>query len=161
MNSPKHNSQMVRYADDIVILTDRDPKIAMKKMEEIIHSAKLSLNIEKSGITVAKKGFDFLGFNFTRRYYKSAGKQVTRLRPSKRSAERFKEKVKSILSLRRAHNSSQGDTVNELNCSSWGGQTTSITHRHQAHTTDCRHSWTGNRRNTTGESTRFPEATRI
>ena len=68
MNTPKYNAQMVRYADDIVILTDRDPNIAMNKIEEMIHSVKLSLNTEKSGITDARNEFDFLGFNFTRRY---------------------------------------------------------------------------------------------
>ena len=115
MNAPKYNAQMVRYVDDIVILTDRDPTIAMNKIEEMIHSVKLSLNTEKSGITDARNGFDFLGFNFTRRYYEKAGKQVTRMRPSKRSAERFREKVKLILSLRRAHHSSQKDTIARLN----------------------------------------------
>ena len=115
MNTPKYNAQMVRYADDIVILTDREPSIAMNKIEEMIHSVKLSLNTEKSGITDARNGFDFLGFNFTRRYYESAGKQVTRMRPSKRSAERFREKVKVILSLRMAHLSSQKDTIARLN----------------------------------------------
>ena len=34
MNAPKYNAQMVRYADDIVILTDRDLNIAMKKLGE-------------------------------------------------------------------------------------------------------------------------------
>ena len=34
MNTPKYNAQTVRYADDIVILTDRDPNIALKKLGE-------------------------------------------------------------------------------------------------------------------------------
>ncbi len=64
MNTPKYNAQMVRYADELVILTDRDPNIAMNKIEEMIHSVKLSLNTDKSGITNAKNGFDFLGIQF-------------------------------------------------------------------------------------------------
>jgi RNA-directed DNA polymerase len=65
-NRYKYNSQMVRYADDIVIFTDRTYADNIKGfLSELLSSELgLKLNENKSRITTAKEGFDFLGFRF-------------------------------------------------------------------------------------------------
>ncbi|EQD61938.1 RNA-directed DNA polymerase (Reverse transcriptase), partial [mine drainage metagenome] len=56
------NAHLIRYSDDAVILTDRDPKYAMDVLKRIISLLDLELNTEKTRITTAYEGFDFLGF---------------------------------------------------------------------------------------------------
>lgn len=47
----------------MVILTDRDPENAMTMLKRIISFLDLELNMEKSKITTAAEGFDFLGIH--------------------------------------------------------------------------------------------------
>ena len=61
------NVQLVRYADDLVLLTDRDAEWAMDRLKEILSDLELELNEEKSRVVCAEReAFDFLGFTFHR-----------------------------------------------------------------------------------------------
>jgi group II intron reverse transcriptase/maturase len=95
------NVQLVRYADDLVLLTDKDAKWAMDRLREILGRLELELNEEKSRVVDAEKEtFDFLGFTYRRVTNRKTGKRVTLFSPSKKSQKRLREKVKKILNPR-------------------------------------------------------------
>jgi group II intron reverse transcriptase/maturase len=103
------NAQMVRYADDIVILTDQSPRYPMRVLCRLLEGLGLRLSTKKSRIVEAHEGFDFLGFRFIRRYSKKHGKRKTYYFPSARSITRAKEKI-----LERAGNHVLHETPEEV-----------------------------------------------
>jgi|YelNatPaOPRAMG01_1025707.scaffolds.fasta_scaffold66072_2 RNA-directed DNA polymerase len=110
-----HNAHLVRYADDMIILTDREPESAMDVLKSIIYILDLELNAEKSRITTAQEGFDFLGFHFVRKWSSFRKKEVTYIYPSRRSTDRFREKVAAIIPKRLAHIKPMDVVVRQLN----------------------------------------------
>lgn len=110
-----HNAHLIRYADDMLILTDREPESAMDILKRIISILDLELNAEKSRITTAQEGFDFLGFHFVRKWSSFRKKRVTYIYPSKRSVNRFREKVAAIIPRRLAHLKPMDVAVRQLN----------------------------------------------
>ena len=93
----KYDVHLIRWADDFVILSKRNPEAIMAIMKNLLEKLKLSLNEGKSRITTAKEGFDFIGFHFFRRYITRKGKEVTILQPSRKAVKNFREKAKQIL----------------------------------------------------------------
>lgn len=92
------NVQMVRYADDLVLLTDRDAKWALERLQEILVRLELELNEDKSRVVDAEREtFDFLGFTYRRVTNPRTGKRATLFYPSKKAQKRLREKVKNIL----------------------------------------------------------------
>jgi group II intron reverse transcriptase/maturase len=92
------NVQLVRYADDLVLLTDKDANWAMGRLREILERLELELNEEKSRVVDAEKEtFDFLGFTYRRVWNRERTKRVTLYHPSKKSQKRIREKVKRVL----------------------------------------------------------------
>jgi RNA-directed DNA polymerase len=95
------NVQVVRYADDLVLLTDRDAKWALERLREILVRLELELNEDKSRVADAEREtFDFLGFTYRRVTNPRMGKRATLFYPSKKAQKRFREKVKNILNPR-------------------------------------------------------------
>jgi group II intron reverse transcriptase/maturase len=91
------NVQLVRYADDLVILTDRDAEWAMARLREILARLELELNEEKSRVVNAEKEtFDFLGFTFKRVWNRDRTKRAALYYPSMKSRKRLRERVKRI-----------------------------------------------------------------
>lgn len=89
---------LVRYADDLVLLTGRDAQWAMDRLREILERLDLELNQEKSRIVDAtKESFDFLGFTFWRVWDAKRGKRVTLYHPSKKSQKRLRQRIKATL----------------------------------------------------------------
>jgi RNA-directed DNA polymerase len=92
------NVQLVRYADDLVLLTNKDAHWAMERLEEILGSLELKLNVDKSRVVDAEQEtFDFLGFTYRRVWNRDRSKRVTLFSPSKKSQKRLRGKVKRIL----------------------------------------------------------------
>lgn len=92
------NVQLVRYADDLVLLTNKDANWAMERLREILERLDLELNEEKSRVVEAEKEtFDFLGFTYRRVWNREGTKRVTLYYPSKKSRKRVREKVKRVL----------------------------------------------------------------
>jgi group II intron reverse transcriptase/maturase len=92
------NVQLVRYADDLVLLTDKDAEWAFARLREILGQLELELNEEKSRVVDAEKEtFDFLGFTYRRVTNPKTGKRATLFYPSKKAQKRLREKVKNIL----------------------------------------------------------------
>lgn len=93
------NVQLVRYADDLVLLTDRDARWAMERLREILAGLELTLNEEKSRVVDAEKEtFDFLGFTFRRVWNRDKTKRATLYCPSKKSQKRLRERMKQVFS---------------------------------------------------------------
>ncbi len=92
------NVQLVRYADDLVLMTNKDAQWALARLREILRELELELNEEKSRVVDAEKEtFDFLGFTYRRVTNPRTGKRATLFYPSKKAQKRLREKVKNIL----------------------------------------------------------------
>lgn len=94
--SGRGHYQMVRYADDFVVVSSdtmagvRQTKAEIKDYLE--KELKLTLSEEKTKITHVNDGFNFLGFSIQRK--KSEGRRVTHLRPTQESIRKIKAKIK-------------------------------------------------------------------
>jgi len=88
---------LVRYADDFVVLAESKEKAesAQVKIETWLKTRGLVLSGEKTKITNATEGFDFLGFTI-RRYptKKKKSGYVTLTTPSKKSVKTFSYRMK-------------------------------------------------------------------
>ena len=62
----KNGRELVRYADDFVILcaTEAEAKQALDEVKRWVEEERLSLHPTKTKIVTLKEGFDFLGFHF-------------------------------------------------------------------------------------------------
>lgn len=89
------NYKMVRYADDFVVVSNDTIAGVRQAKEEInhflAHELHLELSEEKTLITHVNDGFDFLGFHIQR-----VRPGAVYLRPSAKSTERIKAKVKDL-----------------------------------------------------------------
>jgi len=92
------NVQLVRYADDLVLMTDKDAAWALARLREILKELELELNEEKSRVVDAEKEtFDFLGFTYRRVTNPKTGKRAALFYPSQKAQKRLRAKVKNIL----------------------------------------------------------------
>lgn len=98
--------EMVRYADDFVILcrSQSEAQRALREVEEWTTAAGLRLHPEKTRIVDASQrgGFDFLGYHFERGYRW----------PSKKSLRKFQDKIRA--KTKRANGHSLQQTISEL-----------------------------------------------
>jgi RNA-directed DNA polymerase len=80
--------RLIRYADDFVILADRRWKVAAadRLVRSILADVGLEVAEAKSGIRSLRQGFEFLGFQFQRRF----------LRPRPRALASFKDRVRFL-----------------------------------------------------------------
>lgn len=79
---------LIRYADDLVILTDRRWKAhaADRLVRSILSDIGLEVAEAKSRVAKVADGFEFLGFSFVGRF----------LRPRTRAVTRFKDQVRAL-----------------------------------------------------------------
>jgi RNA-directed DNA polymerase len=91
-------SQIVVYADDLVILCGRGKaEEALLWLRAIMGKLKLTVNEEKTRICkVPQETFDFLGFTFGRLYSARTGQARLGYRPSKQSIKRMVEKIHAL-----------------------------------------------------------------
>lgn len=95
----KHGIQIVRYADDFVLMGKNLPIEVIEKLKSLLCRMGLSLNEDKTRQIDAKyESFNFLGF--TIRYDKDVkGRNIRywNIMPSKKSEQKIREKVKEYL----------------------------------------------------------------
>lgn len=90
-----HDAHLVRYADDMVILTGKSPKEPFRRLKESLEAAGLVMHPEKTRIVDARTGnFDFLGFNFRKVKNPKSGKLFALLIPSQKAQKALREKIK-------------------------------------------------------------------
>jgi RNA-directed DNA polymerase len=97
----KHAAEMVRYADDIVILcrSAADARAALEQVQQWTASAGLMLHPDKTRIVDAnREGFDFLGYHFER----------DKRWPRDKSIKKFKDAI------RRKTARKQGRSLNDI-----------------------------------------------
>ncbi len=87
-------THLIRYCDDFVILGMGSMEKEMELLREIMGELQLQLSVEKTRLTTAERGFDFLGFHFARHYSRRRRKRVTRWMPSSRARTRIKESIR-------------------------------------------------------------------
>lgn len=92
------NCKMVRYCDDFVVVSNgtlAEAKAVKEELKDFLRTAlHLELSEEKTTITHINEGIDFLGFHIQR--VNPEGKWVVHLRPTEKSTERIKKKVKDL-----------------------------------------------------------------
>lgn len=110
-----HDARMIRYADDITILAKNKPEKYMDLIKRILDLLKLELNMDKSRITDVADGFDFLGIHYQKRYSSLQKKEIIKMYTSRRSMEKFREKVKEIAKLTKTHVKTMDGLISELN----------------------------------------------
>jgi RNA-directed DNA polymerase len=108
-------AQLVRYADDFVILVRAGMEATEQKVKQILARMELKLNEEKSRVVDARReSFDFLGFTFSRRRNPKTHRVITLVEPSRKSEEQFRDEVRNITS-RKSHCVSQQEVLARVN----------------------------------------------
>ena len=90
---------LVRYADDMMILAQRNLKQGVDLLEHYMQRLNLRLNREKTRTVSMKEGtnVDFLGFRFLYTRNRETHKRLVLVTPSQRSQQRCREKVRTLL----------------------------------------------------------------
>ncbi len=119
------NAIYVRYADDFVILWNGPRSTAEALREELrlflTNELHLELSLEKTKITHATEGFDFLGYHVQYMRPKD-NKPWLRVTPNHRSIERFKGRIRKITQSRGASFTREDDVIRLINAvvRGWG-----------------------------------------
>jgi len=91
------NAHLVRYADDLVILTDKNPQEPYKVLMEILRGMELKPHPVKTRVLDARnENFDFLGFNFGKKKNPKTGRWFALVLPSRKAQMSLREKVRKI-----------------------------------------------------------------
>lgn len=94
-----HNAHLVRYADDLVILTDKGTEEPYRLLKQTLEAMGLQLHPEKTRVLNAMTGsFDFLGFNIRKVHNPRTGKWFALTRPSHRAQMALKKNVRELTS---------------------------------------------------------------
>jgi RNA-directed DNA polymerase len=106
------NIELVRYADDFVILTN-GPKAMVTDIKDefgaILNALGLTLSPEKTHITHVNDGYEFLGFHIQRRPKRSNPQEYALyVTPTERNVQRYKDKIRHRLA------TTHGDPVNKI-----------------------------------------------
>jgi RNA-directed DNA polymerase len=108
-------AELVRYADDFVILMRGRVDGTRKKVEQMLEGMALKLNQDKTQVLDARQqSFEFLGFSFLRQRSSKSGKMIALVEPSRKSEQRFRDEVRS-LTARWTHCSPQHEIVEGVN----------------------------------------------
>jgi RNA-directed DNA polymerase len=109
-------AHIVSYADDFVILSRGRAAEALTWTAAVMTKLGLSINEAKTSLKDARKErFDFLGYSFGPHRYKKNGKWYLSASPSKKSVQRLKVNVASLLVP--ANNDPWPDICDQLNSS--------------------------------------------
>jgi len=91
----KYKAQLIRYADDRVILCARDTTHPYSILQTVLNKLELTLNEEKTQIRDARhEKFGFLGFSIGIAQGKQSGKYFPLVEPSDKAIKSVKQKIK-------------------------------------------------------------------
>lgn len=95
-------ARLIRYADDLVILTRYGAHRYKEKLEDMVKNLKLTLKQTKTRVVdVNTEGFDFLGYRFTKVPSWRTGRKVTYCQPSRKSEQAIRGKIRKITNHKR------------------------------------------------------------
>lgn len=110
----RYRSRIVVYADDFVILSRGKAAEALAWTRWAMERIGLSLNAAKTSVRDARReSFDFLGYTFGPERYRKDGHWYLGAKPSKKSVQRLKGKVRRIL--RPGNKGSRDEVVARVN----------------------------------------------
>jgi len=90
-------ARLIRYADDVLILTRYGTEKLFSQFQELTASLELKLNQEKTRIVDAdKESFDFLGYSFRKALNLKKTRVVTYFWPSQKAERMITEKIRRI-----------------------------------------------------------------
>lgn len=95
----KGSIHLVRYADDMLLLAQKELGKGIALLEEYTNRLGLTINREKTRMVVMDEGrsVDFLGFRFHHVRDRKRKKRLMLVYPSPKSQERCREKVRTII----------------------------------------------------------------
>jgi len=107
-------ARLIRYADDLVIITKYNAGKLLSKLQELTAGLKLKLNTNKTRIVNAdEESFDFVGFSFRKALNIQKTKKVAYFYPSSKALKTIRAKVRKITNPKRPIKVEQ--VVKELN----------------------------------------------
>lgn len=93
----QYNAHLIRYADDFVILSGRQPHEILKTLQKIIEGLNLKLNEEKTRILdMQKDRLTFLGFSFKKVYDRRKNKRYVIYYPSDKAMKIVKNRIREL-----------------------------------------------------------------
>ena len=100
---PLNNSaRLIRYADDLVIMTKYRSERIMAKLEGIVTRLKLRLKQSKTRILNAEyEHFDFLGFTFIKDLNRNKDKRTAYFYPSHKAENAIRRRIRQVVDYRR------------------------------------------------------------
>jgi RNA-directed DNA polymerase len=136
------NAQLIRYCDDLVIVSSKPVAERMRALlAEALAELGLTLSEEKTRVTTAAEGFEFLSFRFVREHSKRHGKEVTHFFPAPKACKRARERVRAVLAQAQGRGESLDQTVGQIN-SGLRGWASYYAHTHASRTFDKLQSYT-------------------
>lgn len=108
-------AEVVRYADDFVIVMRGRVEQTREKIEQVLEGRALKLNPDKTKVVDARyQRFDFLGFSIHRERSAASGKMIVLVEPSRRSEQRFRDAVRNLTG-RWTYCRPQQDVIDKVN----------------------------------------------
>jgi RNA-directed DNA polymerase len=105
---------MVRYADDLVILADKDATHSLAALGRLLEGLGLALHPDKTRLVDANQGsFDFLGFNFRKAWNQQKTKRFALVLPSQKAQQSIRDKIRVLT--RRERAKKVEDVVQQIN----------------------------------------------
>jgi group II intron reverse transcriptase/maturase len=110
-----YGARLVRYADDFVVLTERNTERVLKGIKAVLGHLSLSLNIEKTRIIEAKQdGFNFLGFAIRLVKSPRTGRTFPLIKPSQEAMKRIRAEIRQLTG-EKNHTLPEGIVIGNLN----------------------------------------------
>lgn len=91
------NAHLVRYADDLVVLTDKDSSRPLEALRRSLAGMGLELHPAKTRLVDADNGsFDFLGFNFRKVWNRKRTRRFALVLPSQKARASIRSKIREL-----------------------------------------------------------------
>jgi group II intron reverse transcriptase/maturase len=139
------DAKLIRYADDILIVSSKPVTERLRaRLAEHLGELGLTVSPEKTRVTTAAEGFDFLGFRFQRRHSRKHGKDVTDVFPTPQACKRARQRVRAVLQAGQGRGESLAQMVEQIN---YGllGWTSYYAHTHASRAFDKLQAYTNRR----------------
>lgn len=95
-------TRLIRYADDLLILSKYKVDGYKIKLEQMVSKLKLNLKLSKTRILNAnQEGFDFLGFRFVRKVSPKTNRLTTYYFPAQKAVNNIKQRIRQVVDHRR------------------------------------------------------------
>lgn len=93
----RFGTRIVNYADDFVILCQRNAHEAYQAMGKLMERLRLTVNEDKTRVCrVPEESFDFLGYTIGKCYSPQTGKQYIGTRPSREKIQRVTQRISDM-----------------------------------------------------------------